>query len=192
MASIDEGKHIHPTIDDSANTNTPIDELYWKAIGQLTLPESRHFATTDDLEQTIWLQFLHKKMVTLPLTLTLQHEAVLVRIRETWAKADYGFTFGPVAPAARQPPPPPPGTSPNTAAILEHDWRFLADVEAHLPTSFAKYRTLDDVRIEDKRKMVVATQNILPDESVARCMEALFRKKDVPEAITWLGQTAKK
>jgi hypothetical protein len=190
MASIDEGKHIHPTIDASAYTNTPTDELYWRAIRGLTLPESRHFATTDELEQTIWLQLLHKKMVTLPLT--HEHEAVLVRVRTTWAEADYGFTFGPVAPAAQQPPPPPPGTSQEDAAVLERDRRYLADLEAHLPTSFAKYRTLGDVRIEDKRKMVVAIQNILPDESVPRCLEALFRKKDVPEAITWLGQTAKK
>jgi hypothetical protein len=190
MASSYEGKHIHPTIDQSAYTHTPTDELYWRAIDDLTLPESRHFATTDDLEHAIWLQFLHLEMVGLPLT--HQHEAVLVRIRETWAAADYGFTFGPVAPAARQPPPLPPGTSQDQADVLERDRRYLADLEAHLPTSFARFRTLDDVRIEDKRKMVVAIQNILPDESVARCMEALFREKDVPEAITWLGQTAKK
>jgi hypothetical protein len=161
MASIYEGKHIHPTTDESAYTNTPIDELYWQAIRRLTLPESRHFATTDDLEHAIWLQLLHKEMVGLPLT--HQHEAVLVLVRTTWAEADYGFTFGPVAPAARQPPPPPPGTSREDAAVLERDWKYLNDVEAYLPTSFAKYRTLDDVRIEDMRKMVVAIQNILPD-----------------------------
>jgi hypothetical protein len=117
---------------------------------------------------------------------------VLVRVRTTWAEAEYGFTFGPVAPAAQQPPPPPPGTSQEDAAVLERDRRYLADLEAHLPTSFAKYRALGDVRIEDKRKMVVAIQNILPDESVARCFGGFVQKKDVPEAITWLGQTAKK
>jgi hypothetical protein len=65
-----------------------------------------------------------------------------------------------------------------------------------MPTLFARYGTLDDVSIDpddDDRRMVGACQNIMAGESVARCMEALVRReKDVPEAITWLGRTARK
>ena len=54
MAYIDEGKQIHPTIDESACINTPIDELYWRAIRGLTLPERRHYSHTDDVEDVIY------------------------------------------------------------------------------------------------------------------------------------------
>lgn len=68
----------------------------------------------------------------------------------------------------------------------------IPDLEAYLPTSFARHRHLDDLRPGDMRNKVKNVQNILPGESVARCMEALWRKhgEDICEAITWLGETS--
>ena len=80
-------------------THTQIEELYWRTIAALTLPERRHFSHTDDLEDVIYDLMMAKELIVLPLT--RQHEAVLVRVRETWVEADYGFTFGPVAPPPR-------------------------------------------------------------------------------------------
>lgn len=190
MTQAQEGKHIYPIVDESTCTHTPIDELYWRAIRALTLPEIRHYGHTDDLEEVIYYLMLEKELLEPPLT--RQHEALLVRVRTTWANADYGFTFGPVAPTPRQPPPPPPDASPEEIVFLEGERKRLADLNAYLPTYYAKWQTLDDVRPDDLRKMVVAIQNILPDESVARCMEAIMRAKDIPGAFTWLGQNAKK
>ena len=175
-------------------THTQIEELYWRTIAALTLPERRHYSHTDDLEDVIYDLMMAKGLIEL--TLTRQHEAALVRVCETWVEADYGFTFGPVAPPPRQPPPPSTGASAWEVAVLAAEWKRLADRNAYLPTWYAKWQTLDDITTDPTdphRKFVVAIQNILPDESVARCLEAMLRTgRVIPETITWLGQTARR
>jgi hypothetical protein len=158
------------------------------------VPERRHFRHATGLEALILLELLDKEMITMPLT--PEDRALIERIFDTWTEAGYGFTFEPDAPAPRQPPPPPPGASLEEAALHERDCHRVADYDAYMPTLFARYETLDDVSVDpddDDRKMVVACQNIMAGESVARCMEALVRReKDVPEAITWFGRTTRK
>jgi hypothetical protein len=158
------------------------------------VPEERHFLHETELTDIIRLKLLDKKMITMPVT--PEHNALIERIFTACTETSYGFTFGRDAPAPRQLPPPPPGASPEQATIHEREYYRLADHDAYMVTLFARYETLDDVSTDsnnDDRKMVLAVQNIYPGESVARCMEALVRKeKDVPEAITWLGRTARK
>ena len=139
------------------------------------MPERRHFHHATGLEEIIRCKLLDKEMITAPLT--REHEALVQRIFDTRTEAGYGFTFEPDAPAPRQPP----------AALHERDCHRVADHDAYMPTLFARYETLDNVSVDpndDDRRTVGACQNIMADESVARCMEALVRReKDVSGGV---------
>jgi len=99
------------------------------------------------------------------------------------------FTF-------RAPPPRPtqPGNSgrPTTFAgrSIAPKPLFAEGQEIKL-TWFERYTSLDKIYTKPKRKMTERILKDLPHESVARCMEALFRcENDVDEAQAWLRQTA--
>jgi hypothetical protein len=52
------------------------------------------------------------------------------------------------------------------------------------------YPTFDNIHTELKRCLVEILQDDMPRETVARCMEALFRgKDDLDEAKEWLSRT---
>jgi len=160
--------------------------MYWRAIDRCSVPNKRHFGHTVHLDHIIWRQFLRLHLATEPQT--LEHYLLVRRVRATWCEA-YDFTFGTISP----PPPPPSGSPPPFHAEREKERKRVDDLERHLRISFRRYRTLDDVIPLERRDKVRSVQNILPGESVARCMEALWRThgEDICEAITWLGETAK-
>lgn len=120
-------------------------------------------------------------------------ESFVHRVRDTWM-TKYGFTFEVVSGGKKK-----KSTAVAKARAKKRSIKFpklgkkkpLVVIDSKLSEQFvARYKTLDNILYHPKRELVVAIQNILATESVARCMEALFRKTDdIGGAIDWLSTT---
>lgn len=67
---------------------------------------------------------------------------------------------------------------------------LFADGQEPRLTWFERYTSLNEIRLPEKREKTLQIQKNLPNESVARCMETLFRCSDqVEDAEAWLRET---
>jgi hypothetical protein len=98
------------------------------------------------------------------------------RVRETWTET-HGLTFGPPLP----PPPSPAQRETERVALLNQV----------LPADLAAWTTLDDLPTVELRHAVAHVRSLLDRESVARCVQALWRYNGDPRgAIDWLVRTS--
>jgi len=68
---------------------------------------------------------------------------------------------------------------------------LFADGQEPRLTWFEKFTSLNEIRLPEKREKTLQIQKNLFNESVARCMEALFRCSDqVEDAEAWLRETS--
>ena len=101
-----------------------------------------------------------------------------------------------VHPTGMQPPytvpagPPSFGTPANFPDGSVPPKQLFADGQEPRLTWFERYTSLNEIRLPEKREKTLQIQKNLPNESVARCMEALFRCSDhVEDAEAWLRET---
>ena len=162
----------------STYTHTPTDRLYNRAIEHCVPPPfGRRYASPASLEGSIWQQVVNLRLANKGCQ--LQYLPQLQQIRETWTET-YGLTFGPELP----PPPPPP-----TPAQRERERVALLDRD--LPVDLAAWTTLDDLPTAELRDAVAHIQSLLDRESVARCVQALWRYNGDPRgAIDWLVRSS--
>jgi hypothetical protein len=124
-------------------------------------PFGRRYASPAALEKNIWQQLV--KMGHAVKGLQANYLPQLQRVREAWTDT-YGLTFGPPP----LPPPTPAQRETERVALLDHD----------LPTVELRY-------------VVAHVQSLLDRESVARCVQALWRYNGDPRgAIDWLRRTS--
>lgn len=134
------------------------------------------------METAIWQQLIELHLADRGTQ--LQFLPQLQQIRETWT-AKYGYTFGPGALEPTPPPPPPPPTP------TERETERVDLLDRVLPADLAAWTTLDDLPTVELRNAVAHVQFIMGRESVARCVQALWRYNGDPRgAIDWLGRTS--
>jgi hypothetical protein len=134
------------------------------------------------LEGEIWKQLIDLRFAKQGFQ--LQFLPQLQRIRKTWTE-QYGYTFGPGAVKPTPPPPPPPPTT------TERETERVDLLDRVLPTDLAAWTTLDDLPTVELRDAVAHIQSLMDRESVARCVQALWRYNGNPRgAIDWLGRTS--
>jgi hypothetical protein len=110
----------------------------------------------------------------------LQFLPQLQQIRETWT-AKYGYTFGPGALEPTPPPPPPPPTP------TERETERVDLLDRVLPTDLAAWTTLDDPPTAELRNAVAHVHSMMGRESVARCVQALWRYNGTHFAVDSSG-----
>jgi hypothetical protein len=137
-------------------------------------PFGRRYASPAALEKNIWQQLV--KMGHAVKGLQANYLPQLQRVREAWTDT-YGLTFGPPP----LPPPTPAKRETERVALLDQD----------LPADLAAWTTLDDLPTVELRYVVAHVQSLLDRESVARCVQALWRYNGDPRgAIDWLRRTS--
>ena len=167
----------------STYTHTPTDRLYKRAIEHCVPPARSHWGSPKALEGVIWQQLV--EMDFAKPGFQLQFLPQLQQIRKTWTEK-YGYTFGPGPLEPTPPPPPPPPPTPT-----ERETERVDLLDWVLPTDLAAWTTLDDLPTVELRKAVEHVQSLMGRESVARCVQALWRYKGNPRgAIDWLGRTS--
>lgn len=98
----------------------------------------------------------------------------------------------PAIPQPHMPPAGPPsfGTPANFPNSSTRPKPLFADGQEPRLTWFEKFTSLNEIRLPEKREKTLQIQKNLPNESVARCMVALFRCSDhVEDAEAWLRET---
>jgi hypothetical protein len=159
----------------STYTHTHADRLYKRAIEHCVPPARLHWVSPQALEGVIWQQLV--EMDFAKQGFQLQFLPQLQQIRKTWTEK-YGYTFGP---GPLEPTPPPPPT--------ERETERVDLLDRVLPTDLAAWTTLDDLTTVELRKAVEHVQSLMGRESVARCVQALWRYNGDPRgAIDWLGR----
>ena len=87
-----------------------------------------------------------------------------------------------------------PGTAAaatTTDASTERERERVALLDRDLPVDLAAWTTLDDLPTAELRDAVAHIQSLLDRESVARCVQALWRYNGDPRgAIDWLVRSS--
>ena len=152
---------------------------YLLAYHECTVP-SQSFNNIAELDNEIIRQVAASNLnVTIVPDMGAKVHRIAAHVRNTWI-SKYGLTFGP-----------PPLPLARFASGNVHPTPLFNEGQEVKLAHFDIYASFDDIYTPEKRKMVENVLTTLANESVARCMEALFRSdNDVGKAVAWLRENA--